>query len=1129
MPAPVTEQFVAPAAPLASQEERRLVTTLFCDLVGFTPLAESLDPEEVREIQAAYFGVVTAQVARFGGIVEKYAGDAVLALFGVPLAHEDDPERAVLCGLGMQRTLGPVADDVRRRYGVQLAIRVGVNTGEVVSGSWDASGRQQEAVTGDAVNVAARIQAEAEAGAVLVGEQTMFLTRRRIRYGDEQRLTLKGKRAAVPAYRVLGTRDHGDELGGRDSSWVTPLVGRGRELETIQAAWHRAVAGDGQLLTLVGEPGVGKSRLAGEGMDRIAAADHPRILRGRCLSYGQSVSLWLIADLVRSFFSLSEDAGLERVGDTIARTVEETLSDCDETDRAIARDVLGEVLGLPPGESLVAAASPQVRRQALIRILGLLLRALAAEAPMMMVLEDLHWLDTASADILQPLLRDVPALPVLVLAIHRPGWTAPWSAWDWAQELTLQPLGEREAAVLAGAMLGGTTLSPQLEDHLRERAQGNPFFVEELMRYLRESGHIERREGAMELTPGTTEKIPSTLAEVLLARLDRLESQVKRVAQVGSVIGRSFAVRLLSRVMEREEGDLLPPLRSLMDADITYERRQGELEHVFRHALLRDTAYGVLVQRRRRELHLLVGQAIAALYPTDEYVEMIAYHYARTDEAAGAAMWLERAGDRARATFANDAAIGHYRDALERLERIGAAEPARADVELKLGTVLSRTGRYAEAEGMLERAIARYEAAGRLDGAALAVAEIGHAVTQTGRPEGARKRAEAMVNALSAQPPSIGAFRLQLMLADAFQNTGGYAEMLAAAERMEELAANLQNDEALGRARERRGAALLLLGRIEEARAALETAIRLLERVGEVRGLRIALTNVGEALLLMGDLTEAVQVTRRAMELGVRLREGRKQAFTHLNLAQLLLTAGEWDGAAEQIDRADKLAELEGTGAIIGSVVLHTRGDLALRRGEWHEARRLLAAAAEQAAGTFQQVSDMAQVDLAELDILEGRADGANDRLMALLNPQSHANAVPVLAWAQLEQGETERALELTDAAERESREQKTVFYLPEVLRIKGAALARLGRNDEARAIWTEGQEWARRIPNPYCEARILRELGMLDRREGLREAARRHLQEALDIFHRLGAGKDVEGTERELAALERSADVARG
>jgi class 3 adenylate cyclase len=305
--------------PSVPGEERRLVTALFCDLAGFTPLSESLDPEEVRDIQAAYFSAMSAQIERFGGMVEKYAGDAVLVLFGVPVAHEDDPERAVLCALGMQQAMKQVAEDIQRRYQVDLAVRVGVNTGDVVSGSWDASGQQQAAVTGDAINTAARMQAAAEPGGVLVGAETMRMARRRIRFGEERALILKGKAEPVPAYAALGLREQLSERWEAGESapdvYATPLVGRDDELAMILGAWARARAGEGQVLSVIGEPGIGKSRVVAEAIVRIngGGREPHRVLQGRCLSYGQSVSLWLVADFLRSLCSLAEDARPEAV------------------------------------------------------------------------------------------------------------------------------------------------------------------------------------------------------------------------------------------------------------------------------------------------------------------------------------------------------------------------------------------------------------------------------------------------------------------------------------------------------------------------------------------------------------------------------------------------------------------------------------------------------------------------------------------------------------------------------------------------------------------------------------------------------------------------------------------------
>jgi adenylate cyclase len=437
------------------------VTALFCDLVGFTPLSEQLDPEEVRDIQAAYFEQMSAQIERYGGTVEKYAGDAVLTLFGTPVAHEDDAERAMLCALGIQDAIEPVAALARERWQVEPAIRVGVNTGEVVSGTWDASGRQDVAVTGDAVNTAARIQSAAEPGEVLAGAETMQLTRRRIRYGEERHLVLKGKAGTVPAWPALGLRE---QLGERweEQEHLTPLVGREREMAQLLDAWTRVRGGEGQLLTVVGDAGVGKSRLISELVGRIASGSAVRVVRGRCLSYGQELSLWLVADLLRGLLGIREQEPLDEVRVKLSTAIASLFGGQDKGTQVDAIDVLGEVLGLPPGNSMLATAGAQVRRQALVRSLRLLLAAASERVATMMVLEDLHWIDAASQEVLTEVPADVPGLRLLVMAAQRPGWNASWSEWGWIERLTLRPLSDQDAAALAGAVLGGRPLSEEL-------------------------------------------------------------------------------------------------------------------------------------------------------------------------------------------------------------------------------------------------------------------------------------------------------------------------------------------------------------------------------------------------------------------------------------------------------------------------------------------------------------------------------------------------------------------------------------------------------------------------------------------------------------------------------------------
>ncbi|HZU13516.1 MAG TPA: adenylate/guanylate cyclase domain-containing protein [Chloroflexota bacterium] len=748
-PSPAASPTTAPSRPA---EERRLVTALFCDLVGFTPLSESLDPEEVRDLQAQYFQAMADQIARYGGTVEKYAGDAVLALFGAPIAHEDDAERAVLCALGMQGAIEPVAEHARHRWQANPQIRVGVNTGEVVSGTWDASGRQDVAVTGDALNTAARIQSVAEPGEILVGAETMRLTRRRIVYGERRDVTLKGKVALVPVWPAEGIRE---EFGERWEGYETPLIGRDREMSLLLEAWVRAQGGEGQLVTVIGDAGVGKSRLIAEALGRIAAASAVRVVRARSLSYGQEISLWLIADLLRSLFGIKEQDSLDEVAGKLRVAIPSLIPDPEQ--RAEALDVLGEVLGLPIGESGVARAGAEIRRTALIRSIRMVLAAVSERAPTVIVLEDLHWMDTPSQEVLTAVLGDVLGLRMLILAASRPGWNAPWSEWGWPERMTLRPLGEKDAATLAGAVLGGVRVAPDLERYVAERAGGNPFFVEEMLRALQETGGLEERNGQMVLVPGAAEKLPSTLTEVLLARLDRLDGETKGVAQVASVIGRSFGVRLLAEVMGQATEQLEEPLAHLQRAEIAFPRRNPDLEYVFKHVSLRDVAYNTLVQRRRQELHLKTARALASLYPSDEYVEIIAYHYART-QVPEAAEWLERAGDRAVGIYAMETAIGNYQEARTRQDHIGGEVTILARLDEKLGGALRTVGRADEAIPVLERAVETYREGRDLEGAGRAAAELGRAFNYAGRPQEpdrAHDRASHLVRALpgSCGPP----------------------------------------------------------------------------------------------------------------------------------------------------------------------------------------------------------------------------------------------------------------------------------------------------------------------------------------------------------------------------------------
>jgi tetratricopeptide (TPR) repeat protein len=987
-------------------------------------------------------------------------------------------------------------------------------------------------VIGDAPNVAARLQGAGEIGAVLVAEETMRLTRRRIRFGERQALTLKGKRLPIAGYLALGLRAQLGERWEVDAvvpgGYGTRLVGRERELAVLRAAWERARSGDGQLVTLVGEPGVGKSRLVAEAVDRMTgnADDAAAVLRGRCLSYGQSVSLWLIADLLRSLCSVPEDAGVEMVRERVGTIVADELAASDGTDQAIARDVLGEVLGLPAGDSLVAQAGPQVRRQSLIRILGLVLAALAERQAVILVLEDLHWLDIASQEILAAVLRAVPGRRVLALGTQRPGWTAPWSAWGWTDRLTLHPLPDEEAAVLAGAVLGGMPLSPELEEHIRERAGGNPFFVEELLRFLRESGGVEQKDGRIGLVAGRGEKLPHTLTEVLLARLDRLESRVRTVAQVGSVIGRSFAVRLLSHVMEREERLLDDPLRSLQEADITYLHLEGELQHVFRHVLLRDAAYSMLLRRRQRQLHLAVARAIAQLYPSDEYVEMIAYHYARTEEDAEAAAWLEKAGVRASAVYANQSAIAHLREAATRLERCGAKETDRARVDCKLAEVLARTGKSEEAEALLRRADQVYRRVHDLDSIGRVGARLAHIESSRGQWDEAWLRLDALIDLLRPAGPSTALAQVQTARASGFFWLGQYGEALEAATDAARVAQAAGDDRQWLEAEEVRGR---LLDDLDAGVPVLQEVARRAEQAGQLQTAYLALNDLACCVIAGGDPLAAQPWAERAVATADRLGSPGPRSWARGNLAVALRYVGEWDQARTWLVQAVEIRQASDNPWPNWAAALEL-GYLDLLTGRWDEARRSLEDQFDHLRTVLKHTGGIhhAARTLSQLDLLAGQPEAARDRLAPLVGveSESQASVLATLAWAYLACGQREEALATAHEAVELSRKPSWRVYLPEALGVQGMILAEHERWEEAERVFEEAIAVARCMPYPYAEARALYEYGVMRCRQGEPQHGHERLEAALAIFRRLGARKDVERTQRALAEPDRSADL---
>ncbi|HYY54498.1 MAG TPA: adenylate/guanylate cyclase domain-containing protein [Candidatus Dormibacteraeota bacterium] len=551
------------SAPSRSAErpgERRTLTILFADVVGSTAIAERMDPEDWTALIGEVLSAMNRAIARYDGTVARLMGDGVLAFFGAPRAHEDDPERAVRCGLEMVREIDGMAAGLRARYGAALRIRVGINTGHAVVGTVGSEVAHEYTAMGDAVNIAARMQAAADAGTVLISGATHRLIAPIVDATDRGALELKGKTEPVRAYAVSAIR--GTLGAARGLAGVrSPMIGRDEELRRLEELFAVAQAGQGRWAAVLGEPGIGKSRLLAELRSRVSErAPAVAWIEGRCVSYAQSLPYQLVLDVVRSVVGVPPSASEAEIRDALEKATRAALGD-----RWVdAFAYLGHLFSITLEPELAARISAleleTVKRY--VASMHQLLRVRSAGGPLVMVCEDVHWSDTASADALVqllPLLAEMPALCIVTSRVERasPGWRLITSMrelfGDALVEVALDPLSRDESRTLVANLLEIESLPAETRDLILAKSEGNPFFVEEVIRMLIDRGAIERRGERWVATSTAADiAIPDTLQALLLARIDRLPDPARRTLRIASVIGRQFGVRVLEHLAAPE-------------------------------------------------------------------------------------------------------------------------------------------------------------------------------------------------------------------------------------------------------------------------------------------------------------------------------------------------------------------------------------------------------------------------------------------------------------------------------------------------------------------------------------------------------------------------------------------------
>jgi len=677
-----------PAGPNAAgpRGERRLVTVLFGDVVNSTGLAEKLDPEDWTEIMNGAFPLLTAPIERYGGTVGRLMGDGILAFFGAPVAHEDDPKRAVLAGLDMVKAVRAYAEKVKGDHALDFDIRIGINTGHVVIADVGSNTSMERTPMGDAVNIAARMQQTAEPGTVQLSSETYRLVASSIEATSLGEISLKGKSEPVVAYRVVGPRV--DPAQVRRAKGVgASLIGRDRELGELKAAVDQVWQRRGQIVCLIGEAGLGKSRLLDELKDYWLSHDDPSRWEEMVgIPYDSGRAFGLFQNYARRWFGVELEDPPEVIDrkvhaklDPLNQAAPESIGLCSiAMQRVIAAKAVEDTFGF----------TAQAVRKDISELMEPAFRESCKAGPTVIVIDDLQWADPVSVELIMHLLALVDDVPILFLCAFRPERQSPaWQVKVKAEtdfphrylEIALKPLTDADTDALISAHLRVEDMPREARELIMRKADGNPYFIEEIVRALVEQGAIVETAEGRHWRAGAQLSdfaIPDSLQALLVSRIDRLDEEARSTLQMASVIGRSFYYRILQAISDSAIA-LDKDLRSLQRVELLREAgRQPELEYMFRHELARDAAYATILNRKRREFHLRVAKAIETLFvdQLEGQAHRLAQHFELAGDDERAKHYYEMAGDVAQQVNANAEALAHFGRAIAAAKRLGDPE-----------------------------------------------------------------------------------------------------------------------------------------------------------------------------------------------------------------------------------------------------------------------------------------------------------------------------------------------------------------------------------------------------------------------------------------------------------------------
>ena len=1104
IPAPLAEKITNAGKQI--EGERRTVTVLFSDISGYTAISEKLDPEQVYDIIDSTLKAFSDEIYKHEGTIDKVIGDGMMALFGAPIAHEDDPARAVRAALGMQDALRRINVDLEERLGITLKVRIGLNSGLVAVGSIGSDLRMEYTALGDTVNVASRLQSVAEPGTILVSRSVYEQALPLFEFRELGSIRVKNRVEPVEIYEVIAPRQKAGRVRGIPGL-AAPMVGRAQELTQL-----RSVADDltamqrGRIVLVTGNAGIGKSRLTAE-LKSYLANKWATVVEGACLSYGQP-AYGVFLGLLKALFDIADDDPEENVREKIERTAAALLGPASLSQvlpyiehlfslRIFEKEMAARIRHLTP---------PQLQQQTFLAIRDLLV-AKAQEKPLVLILEDIHWIDQLSLDLLTFILSTVEDAPLLIYCNSRLGeGQGAAHVQRLGDELyatnfvhiPLSPLSHADSVALIDLLLTISDLPERLKQIIPQRAEGNPFYLEEIIRMLIDRGVIRRRDDHWQVDPDvdlTGLEVPRTLQGLIMTRVDHLSERARQAVQCAAVIGRGFSYRLLNTVVEGAV-DLGEAVRELEERELIGRVAAGaEIEFRFHHLLIQETVYNSLLVRRRERLHHKIAEGIEALFRDrgEEHIEQLAFHYAESKDIDRALPYLIRAGEHAADRFANDEALRYYRQAVDFLLKTNAPVEQRIRLYNGLGSVQSFVADYDGAINSFRTAL------------------------------------ELARTAAKAQPPRSTA-EIMRCIGRVYERRSDYTEALRW---LDDSLVELDRDAGAALSVERArilndiGWVHYRRGQFDEAYQWRMRSLQMTE--GSDHYSEMASTYAGLVALFTrkGDWERALAYGEKGLQLREMIGDTFGVSQSHTSLGAIAGEQCDWDRALRHFNQALEIKQR--IGDVVGISRLNSNlGFLYLEKGDYARAELCCQKARE----TGERIKNgnlicQSLINLANVNILRNEFDKAIPLLNRSLEIATGADSQEMIAeteWllaeARLEQKQFDQAKQLAhQAADRASEIGSRL--------IEGKALRMLAKIAREQQDWNAADDYVHRaltimnaLENPSEIAKSQFQLALLERDRGQQSNARAALEQATHTFERLGAQAEYRQANIELARL---------